>query len=526
MSTKSQSSNLDEFKGKKSKKVNDDDEKPKKQIKAFKYSSRTLVYEAVIIAGNPKFIYIEYGEVQFCEKIDQESREIVPPYEEEYPYRPITFESEEEIKNFVEMISKREISFDTLFWKIRELVSTFVVHESHVLDYISSLILFSYFQDKFPSVPYTMFVSDNGSGKSTIGDVFEMLGYRCVNMTDPTTANLFRIFGTVDAGQCMLVLDEAEKIDQDREMMGILKTGYQNGKRVQRINNWGQQEHFHTFGLKVMLAERSPNPSVAKGVLDRTFIITNYKGRPELDIKEIKNPKNPKHLKIFNELDFLRKTLLIKRLINYGNDIVDIDTGLEGRDKELCKPILQLFWKTTMLNKIEKLFEILLDEKNKAKANSLERDLLDVVVDLLNVYPNGRIPFTVIWTTLRDKVNGHEHPYKSNEMETEMHGTIYKRFISNLLRDRFGATNPNTRNAKFRELVFNIEEIKRYQADYSKETANTKISCKIVDLSDYSDPSDNYNQNLFSDFFQSSNIVNNTERNMPTFDAVNMYTKA
>jgi hypothetical protein len=113
-----------------------------------------------------------------------------------------------------------------------------------------------------------MFVSDNEGEKSTIGDVMEVLGYRCVNMTDPTTANLFRIFGTVEGGQCMLVLDEAEKIDQDNDMMSILKTGYQHNKKVQRINPFGKQEHFHTFGLKIMLAERSPHPTNAKGVLN------------------------------------------------------------------------------------------------------------------------------------------------------------------------------------------------------------------------------------------------------------------
>jgi hypothetical protein len=64
------------------------------------------------------------------------------------------------------------------------------------------------------------------------------------------------------------------------EMMSILKTGYANGKKVPRVNlNTNKQEHFHTFGLKVMLAERSLNPIVAKGVLDSTFVISNFKGR-------------------------------------------------------------------------------------------------------------------------------------------------------------------------------------------------------------------------------------------------------
>ncbi|CAN5882444.1 hypothetical protein BH23THE1_BH23THE1_24070 [soil metagenome] len=77
-------------------------------------------------------------------------------------------------------------------------------------------------------------------------------------MTDPTTANLFRIFGTVGPGQCTLVLDEAEKIDKDKDMMSILKSGYQYGKKVQRTNSYVKQEHFHIFGLKIMLAERTP----------------------------------------------------------------------------------------------------------------------------------------------------------------------------------------------------------------------------------------------------------------------------
>ena len=110
-----------------------------------------------------------------------------------------------------------------------------------------------------------MFVSDNGSGKSTIGNVFECFGYRCVNMTDPTTANIFRIFGTLEPGQCTLVLDEAEKIDQVQEMMSILKSGYENGKKVQRINPFGKQEHFQTYGLKIMLAEELPIPQWLKG---------------------------------------------------------------------------------------------------------------------------------------------------------------------------------------------------------------------------------------------------------------------
>ncbi len=47
-----------------------------------------------------------------------------------------------------------------------------------------------------------------------------------------------------------------------------------------------------------MLAERTSNPSYAKGVIDRSFVIQNYKGKPELKIKEVKIPTNSKQIQI------------------------------------------------------------------------------------------------------------------------------------------------------------------------------------------------------------------------------------
>ena len=232
-----------------------EDSKNKKEYTIFKYTLDNKIYESAIVAGKPFFIAVdEEGEVILVANIEQETRILKPSHIEEYPSKPYVFESKEEIEKFVQLIKEKNVSIDFLFWKIKEFVSKFIVHQLHILDYISALILFSYFQDIFSTIPYTMFVSDGGSGKSTIGNVFEDLGYRCVNMTDPTTANIFRIFGTIEAGQCTLVLDEAEKIDQDKDMMSILKTGYEYGKRVQRTNQFGKQDHFHTFGLKILRA--------------------------------------------------------------------------------------------------------------------------------------------------------------------------------------------------------------------------------------------------------------------------------
>ena len=363
-----------------------------------------------------------------------------------------------------------------LFLRIREYISKFIVHDEHVLDYIAALILFSYFQDRFPTVPYTMFVSDNGSGKSTIGNVFEFLGYRCVNMTDPTTANLFRIFGTIEAGQCTLVLDEAEKIDEDREMMSILKSGYENDKRVQRTNSFTDKpDHFHMYGLKIMLAERTPKSSNARGILDRTFIIHSYAGSPELEIKEIKLASSTNQFK--RDLLFLRKALLVSRLLysSGSSRFEDIETCLIGRDKELCKPLLQLFYGHKSQKRIERALEILLDDKNDRKANSLERDMLEVVTDLFEDYPDGVIPISSIWKKLEEKTNGHINQLKEHQMETETYGTISKTSVNRTLRDRFGAKNPLKRNSKQRSLKFDIEETRKNLYSYTKDTNPTRF---------------------------------------------------
>lgn len=270
------------------------------------------------------------GLVSEIEEHQGEDTKVIRPMDKDrYASNPYIFRDREEFEKYGAALIEKKVTTDFLFRRIRRIIPKCIVHDEYVLDYIVALIIFSYFQDLFATVPYTMFVSDNGNGKSAIGNFFELLAFRPVSMTDPTVANITHVFGTLESGQCTLVLDEAEKIDKDKDMMSILKTGYENGKKVQRINQFGLQEHFHTFGLKIMLGERAPNPLIAKGVLDRTFKFSNYKGRPELDIKVIKRVNNSKNAKIKEYFESLRKLLLVLRIMSHDKQIIDIETGLE-----------------------------------------------------------------------------------------------------------------------------------------------------------------------------------------------------
>ena len=74
------------------------------------------------------------------------------------------------------------------------------------------------------------------------GTIFEALAYRCVNTTNPSTAIVFRILGTVEPGQCNVVCDKSRNIDESEDMMAIK---YWIGllKKVPKtnINTWKQR---------------------------------------------------------------------------------------------------------------------------------------------------------------------------------------------------------------------------------------------------------------------------------------------
>ena len=138
-----------------------------------------------------------------------------------------------------------------------------------------------------------------------------------------------------------------------------------------------KMEFFNPFGFKITIAEKSPNENKARGVLDRSFKIKSYKGIPEYNIKEIRNPQgNTKRQELFNEINDLRKLLLMYRLIHIKDPYKEISIGLDGRDEELVKPLLQLFYTLGVSEEtrkeLEETLQYFLDTKNKRKGQTLE----------------------------------------------------------------------------------------------------------------------------------------------------------
>lgn len=267
--------------------------------------------------------------------------------------------------------------------------------------------ILSYFQDRIPTNHYLFFVGDNGVGKSAFGLLFEWVSYRGVNMTDPSGPQIFRILGNIQPAQCSLILDEVEKIDTNQDIMNILKTGYSYGGKVARINmNSYEPEFFNTYSFKMFLPERLPNSSTAKGVLDRTFAITCITGNPQYSIKEVLQIHgkrgNQELIELKEEINDLRKSLFLFRLVRAYENWPEINTGLTNRDKELCEG-LQFFYGSSVQKEVEETFQHFLDQKYESKGASLDYLLLSQINKLLNRSRDGfSISVKELWESIEN----------------------------------------------------------------------------------------------------------------------------
>lgn len=436
-----------------------------------KYSNRGEIplHEAAIIEGVPFFLTYERGTIKSVKQIHEPNRILRPPDPEDYPYDPYKFSNMEEVITYLDR-AKRETP-GSLYQKGKLFVSAYNDQDEEVTILITSVVVWSYFQDKFGTTHYDEIVGDNGSGKSTIGHTFESIGYRPVNMTDPSAANLFRVLGSIEPGQCTIIADEADNIDKSHQMMSILKNGYQIRGRVFKVNmNSQQQEFFYAYCYKMIICERSLKQGLAKGVLDRTFTAKTFKGKPRFDIKETLNPVgDKKRVEQFAELIDFRKLMLVYRLIHFQDPIADVELQLDGRDRELCKPILQLFHDTNVEKEVEMALRKFLSDKNRKKQNTIEYALYPIVVNLVSNYGKA-IYVKQLWSEIILNIRGIcDEAKKPNEYITFDYDVIYRNTISKIICDKFGAQIEHRKDGNV--LLFDLDKLARASRAYNFEVS-------------------------------------------------------
>ena len=309
-----------------------------------------------------------------------------------------------------------------------------------------------------------------------MAETFRAIGYKTVVMTDPSAPNLFRLLGIVEPVQCTMVLEEADKIDKITELMAVLKTGYSYYGLVPKINQFtSKQEFFYTYCPKIIVSERSLNQSIAKGVNSRTFPINCIKGSTKNDIKEVLNPTNtggPEKEKLLQEIMQFRKLLLVYRLRHFKDPIPDLDIGVEGRDKELVKHSIQLFYGCKCLEEVQETLQYFLDLKNEKKESTIESILLQIVATLVK-YEGPEISSQKIWNTLMEEIPGMLNEKNPNEYHTNDYGTIYRTStLPSYLGDSFGGVVKHTKKGNI--WIFNRETIESLaKEDKSRITIST-----------------------------------------------------
>jgi hypothetical protein len=275
-----------------SKKSDKEEEKSKPGYTAYKYSNNGKVglHESVILAGTPVFLAYEDGKLSPYSVIEEDTRIIKPPHPQNYPYQPYEFASMDEVLRYRDRALGEEI--DSLYLKAKEIVNDYNDQRKEKINLLAIEIISSYFQDRFPTTHYDIVTGGNGSGKSTYGDTFTAVAYRVVNLTDPNAANINRILGCIEVGQCTIVSDETGAIDKQPNLLSLLKTGYSPTGKTSKINDYSRApEYFYTYCFKMIISERMPNLRDARGVVDRSFSFTTYKGLPNMILKRHCNRK-------------------------------------------------------------------------------------------------------------------------------------------------------------------------------------------------------------------------------------------
>jgi len=453
----------------------------------MKYTSHVSdfakLWETVRIGD--KFHFVSYDPLQMklstTNEITENGKTIVPFTEEAIEH--YAFESMDEQEQHIQLAKKETAG--SLFKKIRRWAAKF--YDTDIPEYIDLIagdIFFTYFQDRIGKTHYLFVWGDPDQGKGAILETFNQLGYRGVQITDATAATVYRILGSVEKGQAILIIDEANQLENDTFLLNVLKVGYKGNTKIPRVmdaqsseNN--RVEYFYPYGFKIIAAEHLPDRWKTGGFQSRCFKIKTAPGDPDIDIGDVvDNAGDPTNAAILAQLTKLRKTLFAYRLLHYHEPIPDIKLkGITGRDRELTKPLIRLFGThgdSESLETIKSTMHYFIKERNADKSESLNAEVLKRVKELINFdseNTTNELEYKTIWDDLKLQLNGKDVEDKRDTMDTDLFGQISSKRLAGVLRSIGGNKAKNSAGDK-RVWKFDDKTLARYSRIY-KEIPDT-----------------------------------------------------
>ena len=245
---------------------------------AIRYSSADFLAEAVLIAGQPKFLVVKRnsGSISIQSSINVEGKILKPLKKEAYLSDPYSFLSEQEIHGFEN--EGRNITMSDLYISVKSLCQLFIVGDNNHITLLTAHITYTHYQDRLKLTHYPFFIGKPGSGKSNNLTQIKLLGYRTFMNTVMTSANIYQFLGSQEEYAGTLCIDEVNSVDENNKLMEILKTGYITGNKVvlmiyimaefkMRISH---------FVIRLLLANGCLNAATANGFNERTIPIHCY----------------------------------------------------------------------------------------------------------------------------------------------------------------------------------------------------------------------------------------------------------
>jgi hypothetical protein len=443
-----------------------------------KYSQGISLAESILIDNKPFFIQIVDGKLVLSPKISISDFDIEPPDRIEYLSKEYSFQSEEEINQFIEL-AKNE-TLDSLFCKIKTILKKYIDIDDDFINILAADIVFTYFQDKLGMTHYLLIVGDNNTGKSNILLVFSFLGFRTILDVAITPANIYNFGSQLEEGQCVILEDEIGDIDDQFEKKKMYQVSYRTGTKVTRMydnnnnssnsNNTkrksSRQQGFFLFGFKMFASEKMPDKRKSKGFLERVIPLKAVPGDPQFDISEVVDGSGDEQFKeLYQELIDTRKLLLMYRLLHHNETIPDVKLNIKNRYKQLTKPLIRLFQNTESVNDIIKSLSKYLIEKNQEKIDSMDYAILTFIINLVSKY--GEILYNdQIWQELKIKYPNGEMQDKPYSWYLEGYGRVSKNSITQICETKFGA-RPYKDSEKGRGLIFNQKTLNKLVVNYS-----------------------------------------------------------
>jgi hypothetical protein len=418
-------------------------EKPKvRSVLSLSLPKHGVVLEAVGVPNglnsyDPKLLVLGPQGFEIHDWLLVDGVELRPRSPRSYPYEPYVVE-DLTIKSRAELVDL-----------VRAEVDKFVDAEPEEKAIFTGLIILSYCQEFFETIPYLYLVGDNSSGKSHLLQLFNHLCYRPLYGVSLTHADIYSYLE--DDGLPLTILeDEFQGSEKDNEKMKVYKAGYKRDARVPRVvlfEGGRRVDYFNCFGLKAFAAEQLVEN---KGFLERCLIVELVEGYPEKDHYDGEDLKR---------FAWLRSELLKWRMsVLAGRETLpklEFD-WLKGRDRELYLPLLTVLEGTALYPLLERTLLARVEERKKEKAASLEASVCRVVKRLLDA--GKELSFADIWLELSNDL-GASLEYRpgsqiSDGMISEAYGRITKKQLSTILRDKLGMCRLRPRKEGKRIIVY------------------------------------------------------------------------